>query len=292
MKRRSVIVAILVIVCANVGALVGVVRNRSGEPEAAIWLEERELDLLDVAPADGDHALQLRLRYQRSAEDSGPRAAFPEDAVAPRIFDEARLTAIGFDCSVPADSERAASFYRGVLPRPALVVLTLGGPEWETRVAAWQERQRQRIEGQIAGGDLTGEAGERARAEIAAAPQRLSRLMPVDAGRDAAALRAAHPDRTRSIILPGAVSLHFVARSDPGGPSIHGHLIELFPTVLTVPREVGAALETLRVLPGTLPAAVAREWRVAMLDHTPRYEVHVSVGRRLQPWVTGIRTLP
>lgn len=291
MTRRSFVVAIAVVAIVNIGALVGVTRNRSGEPKATVWLDERELQLLDLLPGDGEGAaLQLRLRYQDAANDQGPRAAATVDVLAANVLNEARLVALGFDCSVPAASERAASFYRGVLPRPAFVVFAVGGPEWEKQVAAWQERQRQRVEAQIAGGELSGEAVNRARADIADAPQRLSRLMPVDVGRDGAALRAAYPDPARFLILPGVVMLHLVGGSDASAPSIHGHLVEVFPAILAVPREASAALSVFRESARTPPDR-PWSWNPAKLDHAPRYEVRVSVGRAWQPWISEIRPL-
>jgi hypothetical protein len=288
MTRRSVVVAIAVIAIVNIAALVGVMRNRSGEPEATVWLDERELDLL---PADAELGSPLlRLRYQNAANDQGQPPRPTPEVVAPNVLDEARLAALGFDCSVPAASAGAAAFYRRVLPRPAFVVFAVGGPAWEPQVTAWQERQRQRIERQIAGGELSGEAVDRAMADIAAGPQRLSRLMPVDAGRDGGALRATYPDRTRFLILPGVVTLHFVAASEAGAASVHGHLMEVFPAVLAAPREVNAALNAFREPPRTPPSRTSA-WTPAKLDHAPRYEVQVSVGRTWQPWISEIRPL-
>jgi len=290
MMRRGFVIALVVVAVVNIGVLAGVVRNRSGEPDATVLLEERELELL---PVDRENsALQLRLRYQNAALEEDPRAASTEDALAPRFLDEARLAALGFDCSVPAASEGAKSFYRAVLPRPAFIVFSIGGPEWERQVAAWQRRHGQRIEEQIARGELTGEAIDSARTEIAEAPRRFSRLMPVDAGRNPAALRAAHPDRARFLILPGVVRLHFVERAQPGGPSVHGHLIDVFPPLLTVPREVRTPLDALREPPRDRRPGRAPGWGLAMLDRAPRYEVQVSTGRALQPWISQVRVLP
>ena len=294
MTRRGFVIALAVVVVVNIGALAGIARNRSGEPEATVLLEERELQLL---PADRDtSALQLRLRYQNAPFSDDPRGAAAENVLAPRFLNEARLAAVGFDCSVPPADPGAALFYRSALQRPAFIVFSIGGPEWERQVALWQQREGQRVEGQIAGGELSGEAIERARAEIAEGPRRLSRLLPIDAGRDAAALRAAHPDRTRFLILPGVVRLDFIESKEPGGPSIHGHLMDVFPQILDVPPEVRAPLDPFREpLSSGQPAARAQRaggWGIRMLDHAPRYEVQVSVGRALQPWITHVRLLP
>jgi hypothetical protein len=286
--RRGTQVAFAVVVLANLGALVGVARNRSGAPDATVVLDERELG---VETADREaSAILLRLRYQTAFLDDDPPAARLGEARAVRLLDQARLEALGFDCSVPANDGRASSFYRDVLPRPALVVFAVGGPEWEREVAAWQERRRKQTETLVALGQLANEAKERARADVAEAPRRLSRLMPVDAGRDGAALRGRYPDRTRFLILPAVVTLHWVGSPEVGGPSLHGHLGEVFPLLLDVPRALRVPLDSLREppqRPWLLPRGTALR-----LDHTPRYAVDVSVGRAYQPWITGVRALP
>jgi hypothetical protein len=292
--RRGFLVALVVVVVANLLALAGVARNRSGPPDAILLLDERELELL---PADRESSvLQLRLRYQNASRASDPRALDLEGALAQRFMTEARLRAVGFDCSVPVDSARAAAFYRTALRRPGVVVFELGGSEWERRVAAWQARERQRIDAQVASGALTGDAVARARMEVDEAPRRMSRLMPVDAGRDAAALRQAYPDRERFLILRAVFRLEFVEPREPGGPSLHGHLVEALPFVLDVPRVARGPLDAFRdrspldrrVAPPGRPGG----WALRMLDHAPRYEVRLSVGRSLQPWVEQVRPLP
>ncbi len=289
--RRGFLAALGVIVVANLGALAAVVHNQSGAPEAAVWLDERELELL---PGDRDNSGRLmHLRYQNAPSwDDRPLAPL-EDSVAPQFLDQSTLEALGFDCSVAPGHERAAEFYRRALPRPAFVVFAVGGPEWERQVAAWQARNRLRTEARIASGELTGEFAERARQDVAEAPQRLSRLMPIDVGSDPAALRVQHPDRERALILPGVVALRHIGPSQPGGPALRGRLVQVFPSVLSVPRELAAPLATLPEPPRRRPAGTLPRWRaVAMLEHAPRYEVGLSVGRGLRPWITRIRVWP
>ena len=239
MSRRAFLVALAVVLVVNAGALVSVARNRAGEPDATLVLEERELEL---QRGDGD--------------------------------------------------AEATAKYRAVLSRPAFIVMVLGGPEWERRVSAWQERRRRHTDDLVARGELKGDAETHARTEIAEAPRRLSRLMPVDAGRDAAALRAMYPDRSRSLILRGVVRLHLIEASARGGPSLHGDLDQVFPVVVNVPRALHAPLDALGPPPRPARGAgVARDRSAAMLDHAPRYEVRVSAGRTFQPWVTEVRRL-
>jgi len=287
MIRRSGLVALAVVAAVNVAVLAGVARNRAGTPDATVVLDERELEMVSLEREQTGR--QLRLRYQNAFSTEDPRPASLQDAIAPRFVERAELEALGFDCSVAPGNETAAAFYQIVLHRPAFVVFSIGGPAWDERVAAWQARSRQRIDEEIARGELSGESLEQARAEVDAAPQRLSRLMPIAVGPDADVLRADHPDRQSTIILPGVVRLHHIGPTDPGGPSLQGHLVQLYPVVLDVPRDRRAPLDALPEPPALRPPGRAPNRGFAMLDRSPRYEATISVGRRLQPWVVEIR---
>jgi hypothetical protein len=105
-----------VVVVANLVALASVARNRSGEPEAELWLTERELPR---APwTDESTGVFLRLEWARSPP--GSKADWP-------WFERAKLESLGFDCSHPADAKDAAKHYARVVPREAYVVLELDG---------------------------------------------------------------------------------------------------------------------------------------------------------------------
>lgn len=290
MSRRGLFVALAVVLVVNAGALVSVARNRAGEPDATLALDERELEL---QPGERENSgLLLRLRYLSGPfPEEDPRAAGLEDALASRVIDRAKLEALGFNGSIDPGNQRAAAFYGAVLPRPAFVVFALGGPEWDRHVAAWQERRRRDTGDRVARGVMKGEDEARARAEIAEAPQRLSRLVAIDVGPDAAALRAQYADRARHLILRGVVRLHHVDASAAGGPSLHGHLIDVFPAVLNVPRGLRAPLDALRELPRRDRTGPTPRRGLAMLDRAPRYEVRVAVGRGWQPWVAEVRLL-
>ncbi len=289
MIRRGGLVALAVVAAVNAAVLAGVARNRSGAPDAALVLDERELE---IASLDREHTGRLlRLRYQNAASGDDVRPGAVEEAIAPRFIDQARLEALGFDCSVAAGHETAAAFYRGALTRPAFVVFGVGGPEWDRQVAAWQERRRREIDDRVARGVMKGEDEARARADIAEAPQRLSRLMAIDVGPEAAALRAQYADRERHLILRGVVRLHHVDVSGAGGPSLHGHLIDVFPAVLNVPLGLRAPLDALGELPRRDRTGPTPRRGLARLDRAPRYEVRVAVGRGMQPWVAEVRVL-
>jgi hypothetical protein len=233
-----------VVVLTNLVALAGVARNRSAEPEAELWLTERELPR---APwTDEGAGVFLRLEWARSLP--GSKADWP-------WFDRAKLESLGFDCGHPADAPDAASHYARVMPREAYVVLELDGEAF----ARWLEAR---------------EAQPPAPAPPSGPPESpretASRLVPIDAGTDPAALRRLHPERGRQLILPAVVS--------PGWRDgvVFGRIRQLRLSQVHVPKDVAAGVPALRQRG---PAA-------------PRYEVLVRFGARLEPWAVEARPRP
>jgi hypothetical protein len=108
-----------VVILANAVALVGVARNRSGEPEAEVLLTERELPF---APwTDETTGVFLRLEWQRS---------LPGSKVETPWLDRAKLESLGFDGSVPPEAPGARERYGRMGPHAYVVPSTTGRPPW------------------------------------------------------------------------------------------------------------------------------------------------------------------
>ena len=277
MRRRASLSALAIVATVNVAMVAGVWRNRSGPPDADLWLDERELELL---PAQRENSeLALRWRVQREAPP-GARYA----AVAAPWLDGPKLEALGFDCPVPPGAPEAVTFYRRQLSRQVLVVLELGGPDFEGRLAAWQARARDDL---ASWGRPRDDADREAVGSvIEAAPRRASRLVAVDAGLDLAPLRARYADRGRYPILPGIVRLVHLTEPRDGGPALAGRLVALLPAEIFVPRHARAVFSGLAGHPpGDRPASLLYSDLLAGLaatDHAPRYRVRIAIGGGLQ----------
>lgn len=163
MNLRGWILPAAVVLLADAWLLVGVARNRAGEPDAVVELTERELSLVPLG--EENTGVALRLGWE------GPSVR-PLTA-APGWFDEAKLAELGFDLG-RLSRFGAAPQFRGSLPKEAYVALEYEGPAWEQWLAA------------------------RASPEEARAAH--TRLFAVDAGRDPRDLRRRYPDRRRYII--------------------------------------------------------------------------------------------
>jgi hypothetical protein len=269
MKLRGPAAAAMLVLLANAWALVGVARNRAGEPEAEIVLTERELPLLTGENPEGK-ALAFGLSWRRPA--------LTEDDELPWL-DERKLQEIGFDARVPLSSAEAAEYYQRQAPRSVYVVLEYEGPSWDDTLARLRRRLDAIRERSPAAPEMKAEEDRLAMVEGSG-----SRLIPIDAGTDPAALRSKHPDRLRTILLPGVVRvttwfrLTGTERKRSPGPVATGRMERLLVDRLSVPAGLRDALDT-------LPP-------VSMEGAGPRYEVTLRIGRKLEPWIAGIRPLP
>ena len=236
MIGRTFFVPLALPLLVTAATLTEVAINRSDGREP-ITLSEREVY---VSPRDDNNsAATVWLTWHGS-----PEAVW---------LDRGRLAELGFDTSVDPASADAPNHYRRLLPRQVFVAMELNGPSFERAMAAL-DRQ-----GQFA---PRGDPGQDVRA-------RASRLVVVDADRDAEALAQRYPNARTHLITAATVAVwHSGAPSPPGiGASVSG----IAPAQMQVPREWA----------GTLPFVNGREARTP-----PPFEIDVRYGTRYEPWVT------
>jgi hypothetical protein len=281
-RNRTLIAGIALIALTNAVALGGVAWNRSGTPESELKLTQRELhDIYGFDRETGWTVLGLRWRTYSSESDDLFYYGGSFGGGMPDWLDEAKLAALGFDVSKQPDPRRESRRYARILPKEALMVLELDGPAAQAAL----QRARERLARETAKEAAEAGKGER-RSQVKLAADALkreetsnSRLFVVDAGPDAAELRAKYPDRARYAIVRGKV------RAYPPAPSgraqerrWRGYIESIDTPRVNVPlefrRQAGMAL---RAIP-----------RAGPTDPGPRYEVIVAFGQRLEPWVTAV----
>lgn len=263
-RRKGLLALVALLLLGNAATLARVAWNRSGSPEATLVLTERELSL-PYHKSGEDSGLALRLRIDDAAE-----------------IDAAALRRLGFDLSVPLDSPRAGQFYRQVRTRSAWLVLEQEGPAWES----WRERRKREL-GARSPSDYDPESDYEL-SQFEQEERMGSRLMVVEAGKDAAALRRQYADRRRYAIVPGKVELRFwpAIELEPGKREptrLEGHP-DLASDDLHVPRSLRPLLDRLNAAPpvdffGDSPAH-------------PRYRATVAFGRSGEPWLVRVERLP
>jgi len=255
-----VLPALVIVVAANVAMLAGVAANRSGEPDAVIIMTERELPLRFTN--DRNSARQLTVRIDRTGTIFLP------------WLRRQKLEALGFEFGGMPQADTAV--YSRQLPRRAFVVLEYDGPAWQSYVS--ELRRRREVMEQQADEVRRGVRAQNAVTEqyvpnVEEEQASASRLLPIDAGTDAAALRRAYPDRRLHIIAPATIRPQFDYR--PSADRVAGS-ISLVTQSLVVPREWRGVLDNLGAADYGVRTSPAR------------YTVKVAYGSRHEPWITSI----
>lgn len=289
MKRVGLWAVVAIVLATNVVILGRVAHNRSGEPEAVLQMTERELSL--SYSVEENTEISLAVDYQRFRP-------FDENR-DPGWFDQSKLEAVGYDCSLPLTSGSAERHYGKALPRTSYVVFEYDGDSWRAWLAAW-ERDLGAIVRQVDRGERAPEALKNAREQFEQVRKAGSRLLAVDAGSDPVELRRRYADRSRFLVAPAVVRLHFMRawRRKDGtfhAPYLHGDVEHLLVDEIHVPREIRGLLDQLRRLEQQ-DERTARYGSLAMARHErmkqgPRYRVTLHVGHRLEPWIVDVRPL-
>jgi hypothetical protein len=258
MRQASLLGAVAIVLLSNTIALIHAVRNRSGQPDAQIILTERELNYY---PKADDTGVALNLTWI----DPGAIASYAtqEDSESRIWLNKTKLEELGFDCSMAPSEPNAYSFYALQAARTGFVAFEYDGPAWQSWVE-WRERMA-RAEATRTGQKNTVEDVRRSS----------SRLVAIDAGPGAAALRNRHPDRNRVLILPAVIRINPspawpATPEHPGRPASLSGFIQETPSLIHVPKPFNDNIRALRQ------------------KNSSGYRVHFVYGSLLEPWVVGV----
>lgn len=252
MKRTCLIFAVAVILASNAIALIGVARNRAGEPFETIELTERELPLQIFGQDDSGVVLRLSLSPD-TMFGSGP-------------LDRTQLEAAGFDTQFPAGLKSSDI---ALLPRPAYVALEYEGAAWEKWLQQTPDSKRQTVRPSQEATDP--ESLKKARMEM-------SHLFLVGASGILSELRARYPDQSRYLIVRAVLMVRLTDEYDSKtksvtGHNVVGHVTQILPPMINVPLPQAKLLSSLQSRTG----------------QEPRYSVTLKYGRNLEPWVVTVR---
>lgn len=277
-RTRTFIAGTALILAANAVALVGVAYNRSSEADSLLRLSQRELQLPYGWGLEGESSgIALTLRWRVPVEEAADAhiPAMDYSGGAPAWLDKGKLAALGFDVSQPEDTDRGRMHYGKQLAREALLVLELDGPAYQ-QALEFVRRHAAREEVLYAANPGSKEFERRtegARRWLEREEKVSSRLFLVDVGLDAAALRAKYPGRARYAIVRGQVRPWVIG--DKTKFRLSGR-VTLNIDRINVPHAFRPVFEPL--LQG------ARRGRP---DAPPPFEVAVTFGQRLEPWITA-----
>lgn len=287
--RSLALLALALVVATNVVALAGVAWNRSGEPGSTLMLSEREFGRpWGAFSRRGENsAMMLRIdwralqRYDADS-DSGYTGYSGYGSNTPDWLDEAKMHELGFNWPVAVEYDaQARSRYvaRHSGGAEVFFVLELDGPAFresieQSRMAL--ERAQRMVESAASNPDLDlkmlKNMAEQAEKDYQRAQTEYSRLFVVDAGLDAAALRARYADRAHYAVVQGRVMPVMRYRKKQETPG--GYILGL--SVGTINLPFGA----LPVAPGT------------RMNNEMKYELDIGWGQRYEPWILASRWTP
>jgi hypothetical protein len=293
MKKYGLLSAIALLVIVNVIVLAGVARNRSGAPDAVVELTERELPLgFYQGSMDKENSgISLRLDWNEYPVFSKflrrNNRGFRYD-----WFDQAKLEAVGFDCSMPLTDAKAELHYGKMLPKKAYAVLEYEGIAWD----AWRERAQQdlaEVVEKAEKGTITQKDLKEAQDDYEREMKTRSRLFAVDAGSDPDKLRQQYPDSKHFLIMPAQVRLihnkfynNDTKKSEP--PKLTGYITEILVNDIHVPKSMRAVIDALTNKVKNPPGSY---YSYGINKQEPRYKVTLVYGKRYEPWVAGIQSI-
>lgn len=270
----------LLILLANAVALTGVYLNRSGAAESRLTLSQRELTQpWGWGMAREDSGLALGLSWRLFDAGAGDYyGGYGLSGGTPEWLDAAKMAALGFDTTMPAEGYAGRRRFERALPREVLLVLELAGPVWQQALERARDNAARHEAARLANADSKefAEKAKRAQEQVKREENLNSRLFAVDAGLDRAALRARYPDRSRYAILRATLRPQLVTREQ--ATRVSGYVSALAVTRINVPHALRPALE---------PAL--RQHRRTADDPSLKFDATLAIGQRLEPWIESVR---
>lgn len=279
-RNHTLVAGIVLILATNAVALLGVAYNR-GEPESTLRLTERELRLPYSWGFEKENSgIALTLQWRALAEEGedfyGLRTSYAGFGGVPDWLDKAKLTALGFDVSKPEDTPQGRMYYDKLLSKDVLLVLELDGPAYRTALARAQRHfQNEQALLKANPGKKEFEVRAKNTKQTLYQEERInSRLFAVDAGHDAAGLRAKYPDRNRYAIVRGQIQPRLGEINHK--PKLSAYISNLSITQINVPARYRQIFEPLQ------QSARTNRYDAAVSP----YKVTMAFGKRLEPWIT------
>jgi hypothetical protein len=265
---------LVLLIATNGIVLAGALYNRAGQPEATLGLSQRELELPWRSGFERENSgISLEMRWRI------PRPATGDETYEQGVpwLDKAKLRELGFDVSRSFGTASGKRYYAKQLPREVFLVLEFDGAAYRAAVQRAETREKRAAERATAnpGAVELKRALDSANRDLESERERVSRLFVVDAGLDAAALRAKYPDRSHYAIVPGLVRLASYRRGMDDVPV--GYVEDLSVASVNVPALYRA------------PFASAYKQTGEPRPGAGNFKVTVAFGKRLEPWIVDLQ---
>ncbi|SFI24185.1 protein of unknown function [Collimonas sp. OK307] len=273
-RRYSMITGVALILLANLIALLGVMFNRSGLADSTLQLSQRELQIPYRRTQNNDNnGISLGLQWRLLGSVNQYQQYRGND---PGWLDKAKLASLGFNVSMPIDTERGRTAYQKQLSKPVFLVMEFDGPAYQQSIELAKQED--------ADDSKKKAEDDKKKNQPTALSQELnlnSRLFIVDASSDREMLRAKYPDTHHYSIVRGQIQPK-VNYNKEKQPLMTGYIKDVSAQSINVPFEFRDVFEpTLRK---------SQKYGYAGNDKLPSIEATVAFGRRLEPWIVAAST--
>lgn len=267
MKRKGYLIALALVLAVNAVVLAGVAYNRSGTPKERMVLTAREL--------------HLSSSYVSQSENTGLSLSFVWHADPDnykQLLTREKLEAIGY--RLPSSSQHDEYGRKDLLDRKAYVVLEYNGAAWEAYLQKYRDKHAAKLAEARTEKQRKGQLQFQENFE-----KNASRLVLVDIGPDAAALRTRYPDSSKYLITRALIYAHLYKDKEAGNKvdEIRAHATRLLPNAVNVPRQYHAVIEK--------AAQKSREFNQKYdpnYPEIPDYKITLVYGQRNEPWIEAV----
>ena len=271
-RQYVMLTGIVVILLANLAALLGVAYNRNGARDSTLKLSQRELEIPYRSSFNSDNnGISLRLKY-RFLGARNPYQRY--DEIDPGWLDKAKLASLGFNVDLPIDTERSRTTFERQFSKPVFLVMELDGPAYQQSIELAKKKDAEEL--------IKKEADRETKNQPVALIQEMamnSRLFVIDAGLDREVLRAKYSDRVRYCLVHGKIQPKVITNKEKQ-PFMTGYVKNVSVQSINVPLEFREVFE----------ADQKKNLGNGYVDSgkSPPFEATVAFGRRLEPWILAV----
>lgn len=280
------VLAFLLIIITNAFVFINVFLNRKGEPESIITLTERELKMPYARFEQENSGVALRFDWRVFDEEDN----YYYKGGLLSWADENKLRLLGFpvDKVIKLKSRNKSS--HEFVSKQIFIVLEYDGKTYEkalNKAKQKVEEERNKVkntdEQAFASVQKKTKPITKSKTDLECAQERLkrvqeeqTRIFAVDAGISIADLRKKYPDNSRYIIVKAVLSLrsHYDSKKKK-------YAFRCYVSKLSIPK-INVPLKFHHILNSALSQGNKRK------NRTPRYQVTLAFGSRLEPWVISV----
>lgn len=277
-SRGLFAIGFVILVVSNIVVLIGVASNRSGEPDSQITLTERELQLpYRVHEENSGLALRLAWRTLSKEDDYNDYSNWR----TPFWLNAEKLEELGFNMKNYVSSVGNKTFYKQPIPKEVFIVLENDGEPYREAIKR-AEVSLEREENSFRlnpNNKRLHDSYKRAEKRLRRERFEETRLFAIDVGLDARELREKYGDRTRFIITRGLVKPRYYYNKSK--KEVVGYISGLSVASINVPLKHREIFDSI----------LAQDKSKKNGFRSPRFEVKLAYGNRLEPWIISARSL-